>query len=88
MLLARGWHSGSHGGNSSWWSLALLLILAVVMIYLSRRRARRQNSPYGQDSAGSWQQPGTAPGWYPDQYDSSLMRYFDGQNWTSQTRHR
>jgi Protein of unknown function (DUF2510) len=87
MLMAR-YHSYGHGGNFSWWSLTLLILVFVVTIYFARKRARRQNSTFGQDSAGSWPQPGTAPGWYPDQNDSSLMRYFDGQNWTSQTRHR
>ena len=34
----------------------------------------------------SWSETGMAPGWYPDQNDATLMRYFDGQTWTSQTR--
>jgi hypothetical protein len=25
------------------------------------------------------------PGWYPDQNDTALLRYFDGQKWTSRT---
>jgi hypothetical protein len=25
------------------------------------------------------------PGWYPDQNDPTLLRYFDGQKWTSRT---
>jgi Protein of unknown function (DUF2510) len=86
MLMAR-WHSHSHGGSFSWWSLLLLIIVLLVVLYFSRR-ARQRNSRFGQDSAGSWPQAGSDSGWYPDQNDSSLMRYFDGQNWTSQTRHR
>jgi Protein of unknown function (DUF2510) len=27
-----------------------------------------------------------APGWYPDQNDPNLTRYFDGQMWTTATR--
>jgi hypothetical protein len=29
---------------------------------------------------------GLAPGWYPDQNDPNLTRYFDGQMWTTATR--
>jgi hypothetical protein len=31
---------------------------------------------------------GLSPGWYPDQNDSNLMRYYDGRVWTSQTQPR
>lgn len=31
---------------------------------------------------------GMAPGWYPDQNDPDLMRWFDGRNWTSGTAPR
>jgi hypothetical protein len=31
---------------------------------------------------------GLAPGWYPDQNDPNLTRYFDGQMWTTATRPR
>ncbi|HTQ17142.1 DUF2510 domain-containing protein [Mycobacterium sp.] len=86
MLLARGWHGGhGGGGNFSWWSLLLLVGVMVVLLYLARRR-RQRASRFGQDSAGSWPETGMAPGWYPDQNDATLMRYFDGQTWTSQTR--
>ncbi|MDT5348862.1 MAG: hypothetical protein QOH91_2149 [Mycobacterium sp.] len=88
MLLARGWHGGyGHGGNFSWWSLLLTILVMVLVLYLARRR-RLRGSRFGQDSAGSWPQAGVAPGWYPDQNDSSMMRYFDGQSWTSETRRR
>jgi hypothetical protein len=29
---------------------------------------------------------GLAPGWYPDQNDPNVTRYFDGQMWTTATR--
>ncbi|MBF6437649.1 DUF2510 domain-containing protein [Nocardia cyriacigeorgica] len=29
-----------------------------------------------------------APGWYPDHADPSLLRWFDGHQWTAQTRPR
>lgn len=31
-------------------------------------------------------QPTTPPGWYPDTSDPNMLRYFDGQQWTSSTR--
>lgn len=88
MLMARGFHGGHGGhGNFSWWSFGLLLVILVVTLFLVRR-AKRRASRFGQDTGGSWPQSGTAPGWYPDQNDMRLMRYFDGQSWTSQTRRR
>jgi len=29
---------------------------------------------------------GLTPGWYPDQNDHAMMRYYDGRVWTSETR--
>jgi len=31
---------------------------------------------------------GLAPGWYPDQNESNLVRYYDGRVWTSQPQPR
>lgn len=30
----------------------------------------------------------TAPGWYPDNANPAVLRYFDGNAWTSSTRPR
>jgi uncharacterized protein DUF2510 len=30
--------------------------------------------------------PITTPGWYPDGSNPNLLRYYDGQQWTSATR--
>ncbi|OBK18353.1 DUF2510 domain-containing protein [Mycobacterium asiaticum] len=29
-----------------------------------------------------------APGWYPDNADPALLRYFDGRQWTSATQRK
>ena len=39
-------------------------------------------------SRGGGPTAGPPPGWYPDQRDPSLMRYYDGHTWTSATAPR
>ncbi|QNI09374.1 DUF2510 domain-containing protein [Mycobacterium kubicae] len=39
--------------------------------------------PHGWQTA-----PTSAPGWYPDAHDPAVLRYFDGQAWTADTRRR
>lgn len=76
-----------------------VLIGAVIGYALyARSRATRRGHPYsgGIPAPGSPStlpgQPGTAlgqiqnPGWYPDQQDMKVQRYWDGSAWTS-TRH-
>jgi hypothetical protein len=67
--------------------LVVVLVWAVVKIVqaLSRPKATRQNDPPVHVVA-----PATdlTPGWYPDQHDLNLMRYFDGRAWTTATQPR
>ena len=51
------------------------------------RVARAQRDAQAGHPTASFPPPGAAD-WYPDQYDPTLMRYFDGQNWTSMTKPR
>ena len=38
--------------------------------------------------SGGGAPPGSPPGWYSDQDDPRLMRYYDGRTWTSATAPR
>jgi uncharacterized protein DUF2510 len=78
----------SHGhGHATWLSVTLSVVAAIVLIYLRRRQTSAAQAQGGV-AAAPLTQTGTAPGWYPDNYDPSLVRYWDGQSWTSQTRPR
>jgi hypothetical protein len=78
--------------------LILILIIAAVVMVVRAMLAPRTREPYSERTVVQQpvQQPapqpvatsGLAPGWYPDQNDSNLMRYFDGRVWTSQTQPR
>jgi Protein of unknown function (DUF2510) len=81
--------------NSLVWILVLIAIVAVVIAVvraLSGPRAERAVERPVVEQPVVQQQPvatsGLAPGWYPDQQDPSLMRYFDGRVWTAQTEPR
>ena len=81
--------------NSLVWILVLIAIVAVVITVvraLSGPRAERPVERSVVEQPVVQQQPiatsGLAPGWYPDQQDPSLMRYFDGRVWTAQTEPR
>ena len=81
--------------NSLVWILVLIAIVAVVITVvraLSGPRAERPVERPVVEQPVVQQQPvatsGLAPGWYPDQQDPSLMRYFDGRVWTAQTEPR
>jgi len=79
--------------NSLIWVLILILIIAAVVMVLravlqprgGERDIERSvvQQPVVQQPAAT---SGLAPGRYPDQNDPSLMRYFDGRVWTSQTQ--
>lgn len=56
--------------------LALMAGVVVGIVFLLKAKAK---------SAG---QPPMAPNWYPDPADPELLRYFDGQSWTGDTRRR
>jgi hypothetical protein len=58
-------------------------ILAVVRAVATPRRATVVEEPVARQVPAA---SGLAPGWYPDQNDPSLMRYYDGRVWTAQTQ--
>ncbi|MGN6334468.1 DUF2510 domain-containing protein [Mycobacterium sp.] len=81
--------------NSLIWILVIIAIVAVVIAVvraLSGPRAERPMERPVVEQPVVQQQPvatsGLAPGWYPDQQDPSLMRYYDGRVWTAQTEPR
>ncbi|CAM3070744.1 hypothetical protein BST27_17295 [Mycobacterium intermedium] len=71
---------------------ALLLLLLVglfaaavitgIILLVVRLADSSKSEPY---VPHGWQ-PTTEPGWYPDTRDPNVLRYFDGQQWTSATR--
>jgi hypothetical protein len=77
------------------WLVIVLLIIAAVVAVVKAMFAPRGGEPYTEPRVVEQpvaQQPmatsGLAPGWYPDQNDQTLMRFFDGQVWTSRTQPR
>ncbi len=75
--------------NSLIWILILIAIIAVVVAVV-RSVARPREAAVVEQPVVRQQAPpaasGLAPGWYPDQNDPSLMRYYDGRVWTAQTQ--
>jgi Protein of unknown function (DUF2510) len=81
--------------NSLMWVLIVILIIAAVVLVARAVFAPHADEPYREPPV--FQQPvaqqptatsGLAPGWYPDQNESNLVRYYDGRVWTSQTQPR
>jgi hypothetical protein len=79
--------------NSLIWLLILIVVIAVVVWAVRMAMAPRGGETYRERTVV--QQPvaqppaqssGLAPGWYPDQNDHRLVRYYDGRVWTSETR--
>lgn len=77
------------------WILILIAIVAVVVAVaraMSRPRAEQPVERPVVEQPVVQQQPvatsGLAPGWYPDQQNMNLMRYYDGRVWTAQTEPR
>ena len=74
--------------------LVLILIIAVVVVVV--RAVLTSSTPPSEPPVVHQrpvvQQPietsGLAPGWYPDQNDPNLVRYFDGRVWSSTTQPR
>jgi hypothetical protein len=64
-----------------------LLMFAWWRIARVRRRARDYRDAQTGDATASFSPPGS-PGWYPDANDPTSVRYYDGQNWTSNTKPR
>ena len=81
--------------NSLIWVLIVILIVVAVVMIARAVLAPRADEPYREPPVVQQpvvQQPaatsGLAPGWYPDQNESNLVRYYDGRVWTSQTQPR
>ena len=74
--------------NTLVWILILVVIIAVVVAVVravtSPRGATVVEQPVTREAPPA--AGGLAPGWYPDQQDPSLMRYYDGRVWTAQTQ--
>jgi hypothetical protein len=81
--------------NSLVWILVLIAIVAVIIAVVRAMSGPRARGPVERpivEQPVVHQQPvtttGLAPGWYPDQQDMNMMRYFDGRVWTAQTEPR
>lgn len=71
---------------------ALLIVIAVgvfaagaltgLILLIVRLVDSSESEPY---VPHAWQSM-TPPGWYPDISDPNMLRFFDGQQWTSATR--
>jgi hypothetical protein len=80
------------GGSGVWqWVIVLgilaVAIAAIVCIIVLLRRSQKPKSATPQGLSTPLATPAAAAaGWYADPNDPTLMRYFDGQVWTSSTR--
>ena len=69
--------------------ILILLVIIAVVIAVVRAVARPRSATVVEQPVMRQAPPATsglAPGWYPDQNDPSLMRYYDGRVWTAQTQ--
>lgn len=66
--------------------LIAVVVSVVVVLIVKAAKPKRDGSEPRPLSAGI--SPGMPPGWYPDQNDPNLLRYFDGRRWTSGTAPR
>ena len=69
--------------NSLIWLLVVIVVIAVVVWAVRTALAPRVDRPVAGPPEPS---RSLAPGWYPDQNDHRMMRYYDGRVWTSETR--
>ncbi|WP_350355742.1 DUF2510 domain-containing protein [Mycobacterium paraterrae] len=76
--------------NTLVWILILVVIIAVILAVVRAVGSPRSSTVVEQPVAR--QAPpvsgGLTPGWYPDQNDPNLLRYYDGRVWTAQTEPR
>ncbi|MFE3441520.1 DUF2510 domain-containing protein [Nocardia sp. NPDC059180] len=75
------------GALSIWHILVLIVLLAMIagvgtLVFAIIKASGSGSRPVGRPPAAM------APGWYPDHADPSLLRWFDGQQWTPQTQPR
>lgn len=68
--------------------LILGIFLAVSAVVVLIQASSNPRAPSTTAAPPPTQQPAVAANWYPDPSDPTLMRYFDGRNWTSQTTPR
>ncbi|WP_406816738.1 DUF2510 domain-containing protein [Mycobacterium sp. M23085] len=76
---------------SPWHWVILLLLFAVIVAVISGIvlvivKLAKPKVPQGQRVSGV--PSASVPGWYPDQQDQTVERYFDGDAWTPSTRPR
>lgn len=77
-----------------WHLLIVLLVLVMTVVAVSivvltaRTKKQGRATPTPPGAASPSQTAGLAPGWYPDQIDPKVQRYFDGRTWTSGTAPR
>jgi hypothetical protein len=79
--------------NSLIWLLLVIVVIAVAVWAVRTAMAPRGGRAYPEQSVvqqpvmhAPAQSSGLTPGWYPDQNDHRMMRYYDGRVWTSETR--
>jgi hypothetical protein len=80
--------------NSLIWLLIVIVVIAVVVWAVRMAFAPREGRTYRERTVVQQPQPqpqpqqagSLSPGWYPDQNDHQMMRYYDGRVWTSETR--
>jgi hypothetical protein len=78
--------------NTLIWLLIVIVVIAVIIWAVRMAFAPRGDRTYREERVVQQpvQQPvhagSLAPGWYPDQNDHKMMRYYDGRVWTSETR--
>jgi hypothetical protein len=79
--------------NTLIWLLIVIVVIAVIVWAVRMASAPRGDRTYREERVVQQpvaQQPARsgslAPGWYPDQNDHKMMRYYDGRVWTSETR--
>jgi hypothetical protein len=61
------------------------VIVVIVGLWHAARRAGQSPPAPGDGALGS---PSREPGWFPDQVDSSLLRFWNGHDWTGDTARR
>jgi hypothetical protein len=77
------------GAINSLIPILILIAIIAVIVAVVRAMARPRSATVVEEPVVRQAAPvasGLAPGWYPDQNDPSLMRYYDGRVWTAQTQ--